>query len=194
MKNLIIVLLLIFIGCKYEPKSEIQTETQVETEMDTENGIDKSVYAMWNSFTESNPKFKKDELPDTDFFDNSEEEPSKYAELIVDGKKRTSSGLYFWYKEANVDLPKVGTKLIVTDYNGKALAIIETKKSDTIPFNQISKEYAELDMGTNIEPLEKWKKAHWDIFANSLEENGQKATDEMLVVCEWFETIWPKKH
>ena len=185
---------MIFIGCKYEPKSEIQTETQVETEMDTENGIDKSVYAMWNSFTESNPKFKKDELPDTDFFDNSEEEPSKYAELIVDGKKRTSSGLYLWYKEANVDLPKVGTKLIVTDYNGKALAIIETKKSDTIPFNQISKEYAELDMGTNIEPLQKWKKAHWDIFANSLQENGQKATDEMLVVCEWFETIWPKKH
>ncbi|MDP5229833.1 MAG: ASCH domain-containing protein [Cellulophaga sp.] len=103
------------------------------------------------------------------------------------------SGLYIWYKEANVALPMKGTKLIVTDFNGKARAIIERKKVDTIPFNMISTAYAALDMGTNIQPLEKWKKAHWEIFANSLEQNGQKATDEILVVCEWFETIWPKQ-
>lgn len=166
---------------------------EVEAAVETENGINKTVYEMWNNFTESNPEFKKDELPDSDFFHDNEKDANRLAELIVNGKKKASSGLYIWYKEANADLPKIGIKFIVTDFDGKARAIIETKKVDTIPFNQISKDYAELDMGTNIEPLEKWKKAHWEFFANALEQNGQKPTDEMLIVCERFEKIWPKK-
>nr|WP_299779746.1 hypothetical protein [uncultured Formosa sp.] len=41
---------------------------------------------------------------------------------------------------------------------------METMKVDTIPFNLISIEYTQLDMGTDIEPLQKWKKAHWDFL------------------------------
>lgn len=53
--------------------------------------------------------------------------------------------------------------------------------------------YAASDMGTTIEPLKKWKKAHWDFFKSALEQNGQKPTENMLIVCEWFETIWTEK-
>jgi uncharacterized protein YhfF len=70
-------------------------------------------------------------------------------------KKQAGSNLYYFYKEANADLPKIGTKSIVTDFDGKARAIIEIKKVDTISFNQISKAYAPLDMGMHIEPLKK---------------------------------------
>lgn len=96
------------------------------------------------------------------------------------------------YKQYNVDLPKVGTKQIITDFDGKAQAIIENKSVDTIPFNKISKDYAELDMGTDSEPLKKWKKAHWDFFESFLKESGEKPTEEMLIVCVRFETIWTK--
>ena len=180
MKHLTIILFLILMSCKIETK--------------TDNGIDKSVYKMWNNFTESNPEFKKDELPESTYFHNNEADANRLAELILNGKKKAGSGLYVWYEEANADLPKTGTKLIVTDFDGKARAIIETKKVDTIPFNKISTDYAELDMGTKFEPLKKWKKAHWDFFANAMEQNGKKPTEEMLIVCEWFETIWPEKH
>ncbi|XMO87582.1 ASCH domain-containing protein [Algibacter sp. AS12] len=192
-RHITIILFLILINCKTDKKTEINTQVESEKELVTENGIHKTVYEMWNNFTESNHEFKKDKLPDSDFFHDNEKDANRLAELIINRKKKASSGLYIWYKEANADLPKIGTKLIVTDFDGKARAIIETKKVDTIPFNQISKDYAELDMGTNIEPLEKWKKAHWEFFANALEQNGQKSTDEMLVVCERFEKIWPKK-
>ena len=179
-----IVLLLIFISCKNETKIEMKTE----------NGIDNSVYEIWDNFTESNPEFKKDELPESSYFHNNEADANRLAELILKGKKKAGSGLYFWYKEANADLPKIGTKLIVTNFDGIAQAIIETKKVDTIPFNQISKDYAKLDMGTSMEPLKKWKKAHWDFFENTMVQSGEKPTEEMLIVCEWFETIWPEKH
>ena len=161
--------------------------------MKTENGIDKTVYEMWNDFTRSNPEIKKDEIPESWYFHNNEEDANRLAELILNGKKRaTTSGLYSWYEDANVDLPKIGTKHIITDFDGKAQAIIEIKKVDTIPFNKISEAYAALDMGTEIEPLEKWRKAHWGFFASAMEENGEKPSEEMLLVFERFELIWPE--
>ncbi|MBM1108224.1 ASCH domain-containing protein [Aurantibacter crassamenti] len=181
MKYIIVSLILIVFSCKSETK--------------TENGIDESVYEMWSNFTSSNAEFKKDELPESWFFHDNEEDANRLANLTLSGKKKaTTSGLYTWYEEANADLPTVGTKHIVTNFSGKAMAIIEIKKIDTIPFNQVSKNHAELDMGTTIDPLKKWKKAHWDYFESVMKENGEVPTEEMLLVLEQFETIWPKKH
>ncbi|MGB3145198.1 MAG: ASCH domain-containing protein [Maribacter sp.] len=182
MKLLTIVFFLILIGCKGETKTEIKTE----------NGIDQSVYDMWQNFIISNPEFQKEELPESWFFHDNKEDANRLAELTLSGKKKASSGLYAWYEAADADLPKIGTKHIITDFEGKAKAIIEIKKVDTIPFRQISEAYAALDMGTTLEPLEKWKKAHWDFFSKAMEESGEEPTEDMLIVCEWFETIWPE--
>jgi len=194
MRPLTIVLFLFLISCKTETKNETKSQVETEKVVETENRIDKSVYEMWNNFTESNSEIKKDELPESDFFHNNRKDANRLAELTVHGKKKASSGLYILYKQYNVDLPKVGNKQIITDFDGKAKAIIETKRVDTIPFNKITKEYAELDMGTNIEPLEKWKKAHWDFFESFMKESGEKPTEDMLIVCQRFETIWTEKY
>lgn len=179
MRHLACILILILISCKNETK--------------TENGIDNTVYEMWNNFTESNPEFKKDELPKSWYFHNNKEDANKLAELTLSGNKKAGSSLYWLYEKHNVDLPKIGTKHIITDFDGKARAIIEIKRVDTIPFHQISKDYAELDMGTKIDPLKKWIKAHWDFFAGVMEESGEKPSEEMLIVCQRFETIWTEK-
>lgn len=155
MKYFTIILFLIFIGCKNETK--------------TENGIDKTVFDMWSNFTKSNPEFKKDELPESWYFHNNKEDANRLGELTLSGKKKASSALYVWYEEANADLPKMGTKQIITDFDEMALAIIETITVDIIPFNKVSKDYAEMDMVRNIEPLKKWKKAHWDFFTSAME-------------------------
>lgn len=192
MKNLIIVLFLIFTSCKKQVS--IENKTIIESELKVENGINKSVRDMWNSYTKSNPEFKDDKIPESEFFHNNKKDANRLAELTVNGKKKAFSGLLSLYKQYSVDLPKVGTKQIITDFNGKAKAIIKNIKVGTIPFNKISKEYAELDMGTAIEPLKKWKKAHWDFFESFLEENKEKLTQEMLIVCVTFETIWTEKN
>jgi len=188
MKQFTIILFVILIGCKNETKTE--TKSEVASENNTENGIDKSVSKMWNNFIEANPEFKEEALPDADFFHNNKEDANRLAELTVNGKKKASSGLFSLYKQYNVELPKVGTKQIVTDFDGTAKAIIENVSVDTIPFKKISKEYAKLDMGTDIEPLKKWKKAHWDFFENVLKESEEKPTEDMLVVCVRFKVIW----
>lgn len=193
MKQLTLILFVILMSCKNQTNTE--TVAKENTEVNTENHIDKSVYDMWNSFSEANPQFKDDELPESDFFHNNKKDANRLAILTANGKKRASSGLLSLYQHYNIDLPKVRTKQIITDFDGKAYAIIENKSVDTIPFNKISEEYAELDMGTNVEALKKWKKVHWDFFENFLKENkvGQ-LTEDMLIVCVKFETIWPKKN
>ncbi|MEA1784646.1 ASCH domain-containing protein [Arenibacter sp. GZD96] len=178
MKQFTIIFFLVFISCKNVSKIESR--------------VDKTVYEMWNNYTKSNPEFKNSEIPESWYFHTNREDANRLAALTVNGKKKAASGLYAWYKEANADLPKIGTKHIITDFDGKAQAIIEIKKVDTIPFNKISKDYAELDMGTTKEALKKWKKAHWDFFESTLGESNSKPTEEMLVVCERFEKIWPK--
>ncbi|MEP2237126.1 MAG: ASCH domain-containing protein [Maribacter sp.] len=181
MKHLSIFLILIFISCKNDAKKEVVTE----------NGIDFSVYKMWDDYTESNPQANKEELPESWFFHDNKEDADKLAELTANGKKTaTTSGLYKWYVEAEADLPQIGTNHIITDFDGKAQAIIEIIKVDTIPFNQLSESLAALDMGTEIDPLQKWRKAHWDYFQNVMVENGEKPTKDMLIVFETFKTVW----
>jgi len=196
MKHLPLFLLLVFINCKNETKIEkkIVPEIVSEKQLKSDSGIDKSVAEMWDNYIKTNPEFKDEEISESDFFHNNREDANRLAALTVQGKKKASSGLLSLYRQYTIDLPKVGTKQIITDFDGKAKAIIENTRVDTIPFYKISKEYAELDMGTDIEPLEKWKKAHWNFFESFLKEIGEKPTEEMLIVCVQFETIWPKQH
>ncbi|CAM4260512.1 ASCH domain-containing protein [Zobellia roscoffensis] len=180
MKHLILITLLILTSCKGETKA------------DQEVVIDPSVQEMWESFTQSNVEFKEEEQPESWFFHNNEADANRLAKLVLEGKKQAGSGLYAWYEEANADLPSVGTQHIITNFDGKAQAIIEVTKVDTISFNEISEAYATLDMGTTDEPLKKWKKAHWDFFASTMKESDEEPIEDMLVVCEYFETVWPK--
>ncbi|WP_047247476.1 ASCH domain-containing protein [Maribacter thermophilus] len=191
MRNLTIALLFIFIGCKSETKTKTTEETPLNLQTEAQNEVDKSVYEMWSDYVTANPKSENEEIPESDFFHDNEDDANRLAELTLNGKKSASSGLLSLYKKYKVDLPKVGAKQIVTDYNGKAIAIIENKSVDLIPFNEISETYAQSDMGTDIEPLKKWKKAHWNFFKAILEESGDSPTEEMPVVCVRFKTIWP---
>lgn len=184
MKYLSIFLILILIGCMNDTKKELMTDSE----------IDPSVYKMWASFVESNPENTIDELPESWFFHDNKVDADRLAALTLNGKKKaTTSGLYNWYVEAKADLPQIGTKHIVTDFNGKAKAIIEITSVDTIPFNQMTESLAALDMGTDTEPLGKWRKAHWNFFKSIMNENSEEPTEDMLIVFERFEMIWKMK-
>lgn len=177
MRNLLLLFLLLTISCKNETTADDKSSN--------------SVVDMWKAYVKANPKSEDKSLPDSWFFHDNKADANRLGQLVLKGKKKASSGLYALYNDANAELPKVGSKKIITDFEGKALAIIEIRKVDTIPFNKISKDYAALDMGTSENSLETWKKAHWDFFESVLQEKDKTPTKDMLVVCQWFETIWP---
>ncbi len=194
MKHLTLLLFLVFVACKNETKPQGISESgdTMKIERGTESKMHKSPTEIWQNYIKSHPEFKDETLPESDFFHNNREDANRLADLTVHGKKQASSGLYKLYQQYGVDLPSIGTKQIVTDFDGNAQAIIENVSVDTIPFNKISEEYAKLDMGTNIEPLKKWKKAHWDFFESFLKESGEQPNEEMLIVCVRFKKVWPE--
>ncbi|MEL6304442.1 MAG: ASCH domain-containing protein, partial [Bacteroidota bacterium] len=112
MKHLPLLLLLVFISCKNEPKTETQTEpeTVAETQSESENQIDPSVSKMWEAYITAHPELKDAAIPETDFFHNNREDAHRLAELTIEGKKQASSGLYSLYQQYEVDLPIVGTQ------------------------------------------------------------------------------------
>jgi uncharacterized protein YhfF len=183
MKHLSLILVLLLFSCKTEPKKEFETK----------DGIDQSVFKLWDDYTQVHPEFKNDELPESWYFHNNKEDADRLAELTVSGKKQASSSLYSLYTIYEMDVPTVGTKRIITNFEGKAMAIIEIKSVAIVPFNEITAEYAALDMGTDITPLEKWKKAHWDFFEEFSKVSGVRPTENMLIFCEKFETVWTTK-
>lgn len=183
MKNLTFIVILLFLSCKPTPKTEVASETE----------IDPSVYKMWEDFTQANTAFKDNEMPESMYFHDNQKDADRLAALVVEGKKTASSGLYAWYQEACADLPAVGTQNIITNYDGTAHVIIETVQVDTVPFNQISAAYAAMDMGTKVDALAQWKKAHRVFFQYALEESDQRFSEDMLVVCEIFKIVWPQE-
>ncbi|MGC1516390.1 MAG: ASCH domain-containing protein [Maribacter sp.] len=183
MKYTIILLIVLLNSCKTEPKKEVIAA----------NGADASVYTMWSDYTGAYPEFKNDEQPESDSFHTNKEDADRLAQLILNGKKKAGSSLYSVYEKYQIDLPKIGRKQIVTNFEGEAVAIIEVTSVDILPFNQISEAYAAMDMGTNNGPLEKWKKAHWTFFSSFLKESGEEPTETMLIVCEQFKIIWPER-
>jgi len=184
MKHLSIFLILIFLSCKSNEKKEVALD----------NAIDASVYKIWNDYTESNPRINKEELPESWFFHDNKEDADRLAALTVNGKKTaTTSGLYKWYVDAEADLPQIGTNHIITDFDGKAKAVIEITNVDTIPFNQLSESLAAFDMGTDKEALNKWREAHWSYFESVMKESGEEPSEDMLIVFERFKTVWTEK-
>ena len=148
---------------------------------------------MWAAYIQAHPEYKGKPIPDADFLHNNETDANRLVQLVLEGKKSASSSLYSGYIKYKVDLPKVGKKQIVTDFEGNALVIIETIQVTTAPFNQISADYAAQDMGTDKKALQQWKKAHWNFFESFLREMGEEPTEEMLIVCERFKTVWPEE-
>ena len=106
MKYLVLILILIFIGCKNESKTKTQNQSETITEVESENGLDKSVSEMWNNYIESNPEFKDDEIPASDFFHNNREDANRLAKLTLKGKKKLLRGYLVYINNMKLIYPK----------------------------------------------------------------------------------------
>ena len=166
---------------------------QVKKDMAAEKSVDGTPEEMWNSFVKAHPEHSDSEMPKSWYFGANKREADQMGKLVVIGKKTTASDIYHGYEEMDAELPKVGLMDIVTDFEGNALAIIQLRKVDTIPVKNITKEYAQKDMGTEVDALKAWKKYYMEeVFPESIIDTRIAITENTLVVCEWFEVIWPK--
>lgn len=123
------------------------------------------------------------------YFSNVEKSANDLARLVKQGIKRATTSLYYWYQVEEEALPKAGDLSVVTDWQGVAQCIVETKKVTILPFIEVTEEFVKAE-GEGDKSLAYWRAVHLEFFTRELEEQGKEFSDDMLVVCEEFEVVY----
>ena len=123
-------------------------------------------------------------------FGDNKNDADTLAELARHGIKRATSPSLWYFESTGEPLPQVGELHVVTNWAGEPRCIIRTTHVEIVPFNQITAEYAATE-GEGDGSLDYWKRVHWDYYHRELAETGKQPTDDMPIVCEYFEAVFP---
>ena len=117
-------------------------------------------------------------------------DPDGLAELARTGVKSATSSAEPLYELEGEPLPAPGEFSVILDGRGEAVCVIRTTRVYTVPFDQVSAEYARRE-GEGDRSLDYWRRVHEDFFRAELAEAGLEFSPEMPVVCEEFELVYP---
>jgi uncharacterized protein YhfF len=109
---------------------------------------------------------------------------------VLVGPKRATAGALLSYEAEGEDVPVVGEYSVVTDYAGNAVCIIRTTQVDVVPFRSVGAEFAAAE-GEGDGSLAYWRDAHIRYFTRELAGYGHEFSEDILVVCERFELVYP---
>ncbi|MFT9497210.1 ASCH domain-containing protein [Anaerosolibacter sp.] len=150
-----------------------------------------SVLNMWKGFLESiGENVEETEKQYSSWhFEITEKGANSLAELVINGvKKATAASL--WVEEYdNGYIPKEGDYSIITNWDGVAKCIIQTKRVNIVPYNQVTEEFARIE-GEGDLSLDYWRKVHEIYYIKECERIGKKFTQEMPVICEEFDVVF----
>lgn len=148
-----------------------------------------TINLYWEEFQINNGEYLDIEQPQTFFFCDNKKDADECAELVVQKIKQATSPSVWWFEKNKEPLPKKGDIAIVTNWNGEPKAIIRTTKVEIVKFKDITPKYAHTE-GEGDRTLAHWKKVHWDFYQNEMKTFNESPSEDMEIVCEYFETIW----
>ena len=149
----------------------------------------KSEVLLWNAFISKHQEYKTKALPSSFYFCDNEKDANECAELVVKGIKQATATSLWWYNTHKQPLPKSGDLYIITDWNGHAKAIIQTIKIEQVPYREITEKFAATE-GEGDKSLRYWKKVHEAYYKREMIPYGASFSEEMIIVCEYFKTLY----
>ena len=112
------------------------------------------------------------------------------AELVLKGKKRATSSAYQLYILEGEDIPHIGDMSVILDAEDNAVCIIKDVAVYVRSYKKITCEYAAVE-GEGDGSLEYWRNVHEPFFREELSPLGIDFTEDMPVLCEEFELVYP---
>ncbi len=132
---------------------------------------------------------KKYQSFSSDYFCADEHNANLCAELIRIGQKSATCSLNHWYESGEEPMPTIGHLMIVTNWDGTPICIVEINSVEKCKYSDVSAEFAFLE-GEGDRSLEWWRKAHWNFFAKECEELNIEPCEEMMLVLETFRVVY----
>jgi uncharacterized protein YhfF len=118
-----------------------------------------------------------------------EEDADELAQLVLEGKKRGTTGSLLMYKLDNFPTPKPGVYTIVLNAANEPVAVIQTKKVTIKPFNKITEREAKIE-GEGDGSLSYWRAAHLSYFSREYKEHNRIFDENEILVFEEFDLVW----
>jgi len=143
---------------------------------------------FWFRFLESKQLSKETRYLEAFYFDCHRESANKLLDLVLQGKKKATASSLFHYQSTGEDIPKVGDLSIVTDYDGKAYAVIKTTKVQIIAFKDLTFDIVKRE--GEDDTLESWRRKHINFYQEDGRLNGYMFDEDMPVVFEDFELVY----
>ena len=124
-------------------------------------------------------------------FGDSDALAHELAELVLMGVKRATAGLLWDAEEDPSAMPVEDGYSIVTERSGMPRLVIRTTDFEVRPFHAVDADFAAAE-GEGDRSLEYWRAAHWRYFTRRCEALGKVASEDMPVILERFELIYPR--
>lgn len=119
------------------------------------------------------------------------DDPDGLAALVRAGVKTATSSALPLYELEGEPLPEAGACSVLLDGREAAVCVLRTTKVYVVPFRSVSPEHARKE-GEGDMSLAHWRAVHRAFFTRELAEAGLSFDEDMPVVCEEFEVVYPK--
>ncbi|WP_298940590.1 ASCH domain-containing protein [uncultured Psychromonas sp.] len=104
-------------------------------------------------------------------------------------KKTATCSLKCWYESDDEPMPAIGHLMVVTNWDGTPICIVEIISVEECKYSDVTAEFA-FQEGEGDRSLEWWRKAHWNFFAKECEELHIQPCEEMMLVLEKFHVVY----
>lgn len=111
--------------------------------------------------------------------------------LVLDATKSATSSAHWGYESEAEELPRPGEFSIVLDGAGQPRALVRTTSVNVVPFSQVGEQHARAE-GEGDLSLAYWREVHERFFTAELAEASREFSDDMLVVCEGLQLLYPR--
>lgn len=144
---------------------------------------------MWGDFLDAHLEYAFVEAPKVIHFFDNEKDANHSLELVLNNTKKAMSHSLLGLQNRNEPLPKIGSFIVLTDWEGTAKCIVKTTAVKLKPLFSIDVDYAELE-GEGDKSLDQWKNMYWNYFTRELAPFGRVPKESMIVVCVTFEKVY----
>ena len=156
--------------------------------MDIASADQAAVDAMWESYVTDSGY--DGPLVTAFAFGDSAELADELGLLVLHGHKRATAGLLRAFEAEDEPLPRVGDRCLVLGGDGRPLAVVRTTDVRVGPLSSVDDSFA-WDEGEGDRTRDWWLDAHARFFTSQCAAMGLPFSDDLGVVFERFELVWP---
>lgn len=145
-----------------------------------------TAHDMWQAFAALHPEAANEPYEAWAYGDA----PDELAQLTLADIKRATASVHMLYAMDGDSVPQAGDYSVILDSCGEAVCVIRNVQVRILPYRDVDGHQAFLE-GEGDRSLRYWREVHERFFRQELAGYGLEFTEDIAVVCEEFEVMYP---